>query len=200
MKGMNFRSDRDMLSVFLVLPSHEGEYKDEWNPATGIYTYEGHDSTTVEAGGKSKDQLLMYGAGKLSDNGKFYKVAIEFADGIRKDPLQVQVYEKIDLGVWFDKGFFNLVDARAVTREGRTVYKFDLQPSDHDRADRDRALDYERMLSVSDKIEAWQRDYGRCALCGSEIGLRFVRNMDQDNSQTRLLCAPHRGEGGGLLG
>jgi hypothetical protein len=193
-KGMNYRKDGPLLSVFLVLPSHEGEYKDAWDPQTDTYTYLGHDSTTIEAGGRSHDQLLMYTDGKLTDNGKFYKVANEFKDDLRASPLQIQVYEKLDPGVWYDKGVFDLIGARSVNEEGRKVFKFDLRPANasHDR------IFAERMMPVTTKIDIWQRDRGRCSECGTEAGLRFISDT---KGIVRLLCPTHRGEEArGLLG
>src|SRR5262249_18906973 len=72
-KGMNFRDRGGLLSVFLVLKREEG-FTDEWNDDSEIYTFEGHDSTTVE-NGRSIDQIAMYPDGRLSDNGKFFKEA-----------------------------------------------------------------------------------------------------------------------------
>lgn len=198
-KGMNYRKNPlaqegiSPLSVFLVLPSHEGVHKDAWNPKTEIYTYEGHDSTTEKSRKRSKDQLLMYTDGKLTDNGKFYKAANEYKDGIRESPLQIQVYEKLDPGVWYDKGVFDLIDARNVSEEGRKIFKFDLQPTNPSR-------DYvfnERMMSVAAKIEIWQNDRGRCSKCGTEIGLRFNNNT---KGGIHLSCPTHRDESRRLLG
>lgn len=200
-KGMNFRKERGMFSVFLVLPSHDGEYKDAWDPETEVYTFEGHDSKTVDAGGKSPDQLLMYGSGKLTDNGIFYKAATEYAEGLRSDPLQIQVYEKLDTGAWFDKGFFNLIYVRRVREDGRVLFKFDLQSPDAGRADRTSVLYHERMLSATAKAAIWKRDNGRCTICGAESGLRFVPDAkDSSESSIHLRCATCRGEGGGMLG
>src|SRR3954469_6240161 len=74
-KGMNYRDTGGLLSVFLVL-SHEGVFHDQWNEDTETYTYQGHDSTTVE-GGRLKDQIAIYSDGRVTDNGKFYKAAHE---------------------------------------------------------------------------------------------------------------------------
>ncbi len=199
-KGMNFRRDLprqaggESLPFFLVLPSPEGGYTDAWDPRTGVETYEGHDSTTVEAGGRSHDQLLMYADGKMTENGRFYRAAQEYKDGIRETPLSIHVYEKLDPGVWYDKGIFDLVQARTVEVEGRKIFKFDLRPIDRDAEYYD-----ERMMPVTDKIAVWQSDNGRCVECGTQDGLRIVRDAP-GASRTRLLCPVHRGEAGGLLG
>lgn len=190
-KGMNYR-DKNELSVFLVLP-HDGEYTDEWHPETSTYVFRGHDSVTGEAG-KEQDQVAMYESGRLSDNGKFLKAARIFADGLYNVPLQIHVYEKLDAGIWFDKGIFDLVDAAEVSKDGRRVYEFYLRPSAilaegrHVR---------ERMLPVAVKAAAWAAASGRCVECGTETGLRFV--PDAGGSTVRLLCPAHRGEESGLL-
>ena len=202
-KGMNFRDRGELLSVFLVLPSHEGSYKDEWHSDTCIYEYEGHDSTTAESG-KLADQLLMYESGKVTDNGKFYKAAHAFKDGIRKSPLQVQVYEKLETGVWFDKGIFNLIDAMPVKEDGRKVYKFHLMPLEAFETGKMKdAHAPERMVPAVVKAEVWKRDRGHCGMCKEEKDLRFVISAKRaDPKSTKLLCAKHRGEKTkrGLLG
>lgn len=197
-KSMNFRDKGEMLSVFLVLAKDDGEFRDAWDAKKQIYTFEGHDSTTKETGGKSLDQLLMYGGDKLTENGRFYTAAHAFKDGVRSDPLQVQIYEKLDPGVWFDKGIFDLTDAAGVSERGRKVYKFYLLPADRERNDKDATLFEERMLPAAVKSIAWEKAKGRCAKCKLESGLRFV----SAGKSIQLLCAKDRGEtaGWGLLG
>lgn len=197
-KSMNFRDAGEQLSVFLVLAKDDGAFRDAWDAKRGIYTFGGHDSTTKETGGKSLDQLLMYGGDKLTENGKFYKAAHALKDGVRKEPLQVQVYEKLDPGVWFDKGIFDLMDAAPANRDGRKVFHFFLQPADRARSDRDPVFEEERYLSAAAKAAAWEKAKGRCATCNIQNGLRFVKS----GKQIRLLCAKDRGEasGWGLLG
>lgn len=188
-KSMNFRDDEFMLSVFLVLPREHG-YADVWDEENQQFIFEGHDSTTVESG-KSVDQLAMYESGKLTDNGKFLKAANAFKDGIRKEPMQIQVYEKIDSGVWFDKGIFDLIDARHVSQDGRKVYKFYLTPAEtrghYDEHDPDRI---ERLIPAGTKAEIWKRDKGRCADCHKEEDLHFA-----GTTSVFLKCALHSGRG-----
>lgn len=196
-KSMNFRAG-EQLSVFLVLQKDDGEFRDAWDAKKQVYTFEGHDSTTKETGGKSLDQLLMYGGDKLTENGRFYKAANEFKDGVRKEPLQIQVYEKLDGGVWFDKGIFDLVDAAGVQEGGRKVFKFSLSPADRARRDKDAAFEDERYLGAAAKAAAWEKGKGRCMKCKIQSGLRFVK----EGKKIQLLCAKDRGEssGWGLLG
>lgn len=188
-KGMTYR-DKDALPVFLVLP-HDGVYTDEWRADTNTYVFRGHDSVTAGAG-REQDQVTMYENGRLSDNGKFLKAARTYADGAYKVPLQIHIYEKLDAGIWFDKGIFDLVDAAEVSKEGRRVYEFYLRPSAIVAEGRHVR---ERMLPAAAKKDAWAAASGRCQECGTQIGLRFM-----PGAEVRLLCPTHRGEGGGLLG
>ncbi len=211
-KGMNFRVE-PLLSVFLVLPSHGGEYRDGWDEERQLYVFEGHDSTTVESG-KADDQLMMYESGKLTDNGKFYKEAMAFKDGTAETssfrhfpqshqgaidpsfagrplragsrPLQIQIYEKLEAGAWYDKGIFNLADAEHVTEDGRKIFKFYLQLADAGTSRTD-AYRIERLVPVREKVAAWTKYGGRCAVCGSQKELYFV------GSPAALRCALHRG-------
>jgi hypothetical protein len=190
-KGMTFRDLEERIAVFLVLP-HDSEYFDRWDPRKLEYTFRGHDSVTVESG-YEKDQIGMYASGRLSENGKFYKAATAYRDGVRPEPLQVQVYEKIASGLWYDKGIFNLTDAAQVEEGGRRVFSFTLVPANLGRL-RDDAHHAERMLSASEKSAIWELCRGRCARCGTQEGLRFM------GDERALACATCRGEEIGLLG
>ncbi len=171
-KGMNFRDTGGLLAVFLVL-SREGVFQDEWSEDTETYVFQGHDSTTTE-NGKLRDQIAMYQDGRVTDNGKFYKAAIGYKDGAQREPMQIQMYEKLDPGVWYDKGIFNLIDARHVEEAGRKVFKFHLRPADaSDRSSWDQYR-AERFLPVAAKVAAWTGAGGRCEKCGSESELHFV--------------------------
>ncbi|MDB5187982.1 MAG: restriction endonuclease [Candidatus Kaiserbacteria bacterium] len=198
-RGMHYRDITTHHAILLVLPSHGGEYKDEWNPETSVYTFIGHDSTTEESQGEMSDQLDMYSSGKLTENGKFYRAAHEYIDGIRSIPLQVRVYEKIDSGIWFNKGIFNLIDARKVTDNDRTLFKFDLTPL----GDISGTHFQERMTSAAIKSQVWLQDHGHCWECAKETGLRFTNICTNHVPSVHLVCETHRGESSekrGLLG
>jgi hypothetical protein len=204
-KGMNYRDTGGLLSVFLVL-SHDGVFTDKWDADSEVYTYQGHDSTTVDGGnslrrtqGKSADQIAMYSDGRVTDNGKFYKAAHAFKDSVRLEPLQIQIYEKLDPGVWFDKGIFNLVDAKQITESGRKVFKFYLNPASNRAGSAESEEDYaERMLDATVKEATWLRARGRCAVCDTQTGLHFSSNKKDD---IQLLCENHAGrKSRGLLG
>ena len=189
-KSMNYRETGPLPSVFLVI-RRDGEFKDVWDVENFVFIYEGHDSTTVESG-KSENQLLMYEGGKLSDNGKFYKAAQNFKDGVHKVPLPIQVYEKIATGAWYDKGLFDLIDAEGVKEGGRTVYKFHLSPAGSIGFSEDSPEHRERMLPTEVKETAWEKGKGRCAQCGSQLDLYFV-SKDGEDTSVQLLCGAHTG-------
>ena len=189
-KSMNYRENGPLPSVFLVI-RRDGEFKDVWDAENFVFIYEGHDSTTVESG-KSENQLLMYEGGKLSDNGKFYKAAQNFKDGVHKVPLPIQVYEKIATGAWYDKGLFDLIDAEGVKEGGRMVYKFHLSPAGSIGFAEDSPEHIERMLPTEVKEAAWEKGSGRCEQCGSQLDLYFV-SRDGKPASVRLLCGEHTG-------
>ncbi|MDO8514789.1 MAG: HNH endonuclease signature motif containing protein [bacterium] len=198
-KGMNFRNDDTRLSVFLMSARRNAPYKDEWDEEKQLLIYEGHDLSAKGANKKSVDQPMTRDSGRLSDNGKFYKEAIDFKGGVREFPLQIQVYEKLDIGVWFDKGIFNLIDARYIDEDGRKVFKFYLTPADGARLVIDDS-DYrhERMIPTSVKVEVWKRDKGICRECGANTGLHYDHILpyskggrSDDVRNVQILCARH---------
>jgi hypothetical protein len=172
-KGMNFRDNESQCAVFLVL-DQEG-FHDTWDIGRSLFIYQGHDSTAEGAAGSNDDQLLMYASGKPTENGKFFKAANAYKDGLRDSPLPVQIYEKLDPGVFFDKGIFNLIDATFAKNETRKVATFYLAPVDADSP----APSYdERMIDPDEKTDVWKSSDGRCAVCSSETGLHFRRGPD----------------------
>jgi len=182
---MNFREEPH--AVFLVLSRDDGTYKEEIRD--GLLVLEGHDSVGAEGGGAGADQMLQYAGGKLTENGKFFKAAQEYEGRVR-EPLNVQVYEKLDAGACFDKGLFDLVGAERTKEEGRTVFKFFLRPCGDEYVAG--TLKQERMLSAMEKQQIWSRTHGRCEGCGAQENLRFV--------DEQLVCMKDRGEGSGMLG
>jgi hypothetical protein len=194
-KGMNFRDNEMRLSIFLVLEREE-VFCDYWNVNRSLFSYQGHDSIAEGSHGSADDQLLMYASGKSTDNGKFYKLAQAFKDGLRESPLQIQVYEKLDPGVFFDKGIFNLVDATygkiseksenpVKEIHSRKIACFYLSPADA----QDRAPSYnERMIDPIQKAAAWKQTQGRCVVCMNQSNMHF-KDIGKDSVQ--LLCSLH---------
>jgi len=198
-KGMNYRASGGQLSVFLMSARRNAPYKDEWDEEKQLLTYEGHDATAKGGDRKQIDQPMTRDNGRPSDNGKFYKEAIDYKEGVRTEPFQIQVYEKLDTGVWFDKGIFNLVDAKYIPEDGRKVFKFFLKPAGIARtfAEADE-YQHERMIPTSVKVEVWGRDKGKCTTCGAETGLHYDHILpfskggrSDDVRNIQLLCARH---------
>lgn len=197
-KGMNFRTD-GRLSVFLMSLRKNAPYKDQWLEDKQVLIYEGHDAKTDQKTKKAIDQPMFRDSGKLSDNGKFYNDAIAYKEGKRKDPLQIQVYEKLDTGVWFDKGVFDLVDAEYVVEQRRRVFKFFLHPTDIVKSVTDVSeYKHERMIPTVVKVEVWKRDKGKCRMCGQTTGLHYDHILpfskggrSDDVRNVQILCARH---------
>ena len=126
-RGMNFGIGRKY-SVFLMSLRKNAPYADAIDETTGPLIYEGHDQprTPGEPDPKTVDQPLQTPKGSWTENGKFFRAAVDFKTGIRKKPELIKVYEKIADGIWCYKGFFELLDAELVFAGGRKVFKFHL--------------------------------------------------------------------------
>lgn len=177
-KGMNIRSD-GRPSLFLMSVAAHPQY---WDSASGVMIYDGHDATNAGKNRKKIDQPMYKEEGILSDNGRFFKAAESFKAGSR-EVLEIQVYEWLDSGVWFDKGLFLLVGAQYLEEGGRNVFKFHLKPVG------DLATPYgiERMIPLQEKLDAWRESRGACAICGTGLALRFVRTA----AGARFACFRH---------
>lgn len=199
-KGMNFRTD-GRLSVFLMSTRKNAPYKDEWDEEKQVLIYEGHDISADGRDPKKVDQPMYRESGRFSDNGKFYNEAEAYKENRREHPLQIQVYEKLDVGVWFDKGIFDLVDAKIVEQDGRKVFKFHLNPTDEIRTLSDvhkAEYKHERLIPTSVKVEVWKRDHGKCVDCGADTGLHYDHILpfskggrSDDPRNIQILCARH---------
>lgn len=200
-KNMNFRDD-GRPSVFLISDKGD-EHTDEWHPIEQLFIVEGHDATT-KADKKSADQELAHESGKLSDNGKFYREAQKYRDGVRRDAMQIQVYERLDAGVWYDKGIFSLVDAQRHMKDKRRVFKFVLSPA---YGGADQGYNTERMIPAAIKQRVWEQNEGRCTVCRADSNLFFTQMQPEtdggasdDSDNIKLTCSVHTiGAKGGFL-
>lgn len=174
-------------------------YNDEWSGQTLIY--EGHDAPLTMTGGKNKkelDQPMNLPSGRLTENGKFFKAAEKYKKNNAKTFL-IQVYEKLDSGVWFDKGIFNLVDAKYILDNNRKVFKYYLEPSENTRTfEEDVDYKHERLIPTWVKVEVWRRDKGKCTTCGATDGLHYDHILpyskggrSNDPRNIQILCARH---------
>ena len=196
-KGMNF-GIRPGYSIILMSVRKGAPYHDRVDLERNLLIYEGHDVPRSRAVDPKKvDQPMENPTGSPTENGKFYRAAKEAARGYRK-PERVKVYEKIQRGVWSDKGFFHLTDAEVVERNGRKVVDFFLKPVEERTVLADRDLPATRLIPTEVKVAVWKRDHGKCVLCGSTQNLHYDHELPYSKGgssivveNVRLLCATH---------
>lgn len=199
-QGMHFHL-RPNLSVLLMSRRTNAPYKDRVEENGRVLIYEGHDASRKQGSPdpKSVDQPRMIRGGKLTRNGLFEKAAIETSDGQRA-PEVVAVYEKIHVGIWAFNGFFRLTDCWQEKDGSRSVFKFRLELAEDlviEAAPPD-LLPHSRVIPSAVKLEVWQRDRGRCVICGATDQLHFDHDLPYSKGGTsltakniRLLCARH---------
>ena len=198
---MNFGSGQNH-SVLLRSLRKGVPYPDEIDAKTGTLIYEGHDlpKTKGSPDPKTLDQPLTAAKGVWTENGKFFNAAMDFKSGRRAKAELVKMYEEISREIWSYKGFFELVDTAMVKSNKRKVFKFYLKPVARG------AFLVTDMLSAQliptqVKIKVWQRDKGKCVICGSEANLHFHHEIafsdggsSLDAANLRLMCASHNPE------
>jgi hypothetical protein len=196
-KGMNYRVGKDY-SVFLMSLRENAPYADALNEVTGMLTYEGHDEPQRRGGPNPKDvdQPLTTARGSWTENGKFFRAAMDFKSGLREKAELIKVYEKISRGIWSYKGFFELIDANIISDGSRKVFKFSLKPVEKKSFGRVVDLPHNRLIPTPVKVEVWRRDRGQCVLCGSTKNLHFDHDIPFSKggssltaANVRLLCA-----------
>ena len=203
-RGMNFQVNGGT-SVILMSLRKGAPYADRIENNGEILIYEGHDVPRDEAKfPKAVDQPMTTSSGFLTQNGKFFQAAHEFKKG--KSSELVNVYEKINKGIWVYNGVFELIDAWVETseEENRKVFKFKLRVTDktidqkNKRIEELKDLDHNRMIPTSVKLEVWKRDKGKCTQCGSNDNLHFDHILPYSKGGTslkaeniQLLCARH---------
>jgi len=165
--------------------------------------YEGHDvpRTEVVPDPKLVDQTTKTRKGTLTQNGYFVEAAERFK--AKEGPAEiVRVYEKIIPGIWSDKGFFKLIDYKRVRSGSRFVYRFILQASDFELEDNhfvEKQLPLRsRMIPTTVKKKVWERDKGRCVICGATDELHFDHVVPYSKGgssitaeNVQILCARH---------
>lgn len=198
-KGMNYGIG-NTYSVLLMSVRPGAPYSDEWDEKTGTLIYEGHDVHRTQScpDPKSVDQPMTTPKGSWTENGKFFRAAIDYKERLRKKPELVKVYEKIARGIWCYKGFFELLDAKIAHDGTRKVFKFHLMPVDKKPLGRVIELPHTRLIPTHVKVEVWRRDRGACVLCGSMTNLHYDHDIpfSKGGSSTtaqnvKLLCAKH---------
>jgi hypothetical protein len=198
-KGMNYGIGK-RYSVFLMSVRAGAPYVDEIDPETGMLVYEGHDEHRTKECPDPKlvDQPLTTPRGSWTENGKFFRAAMDFKSGLRKEPELIKVYEKIANGIWCYKGYFEMEDAAYVSNGTRKVFKFYLKPVEKKSLGRVEDLSHTRLIPTPVKVEVWRRDAGQCVLCGSKENLHYDHDIPFSKGGSsivaeniRLLCAKH---------
>lgn len=200
-QGMNFGLGGNH-SVILMSIRANAPYRDKLQDAGTTLIYEGHDvpRTATCPNPKLVDQPLASTSGKPTQNGKFFAAAQAAKSGTRP-PERVRVYEKIKPGIWTYNGIFHLIDAWMERDEFRSVCMFKLVAVEGDddlgqpvRVDAERR----RLIPTRVKLEVWQRDGGKCAICGATDELHFDHivpfargGTSLTSANVQLLCARH---------
>lgn len=199
--GMNFHV-RPGYSILLMSTRKGAPYRDRWDDERNVLIYEGHDVQRCPEvpDPKTVDQLMRTPKGSLTSNGKFYEAAKAASRG-EHPPEQVRVYEKLERGVWSDKGMFALVDAQIVSHGGRKVFEFLLEPLADDSGvqhAQSPLMAHRRLIPTHVKVEVWKRDGGKCVLCGASENLHYDHDLPFSKggssltaANVRILCARH---------
>ena len=201
-RGMNFNLDGTH-SVILMSVRSDAPYRDRFEEDGATLIYEGHDQsrTVINLDPKRIDQPAVTSRGALTQNGLFYRAAQRFKSG-QRDAERVRVYEKISPAVWSYNGVFHLVDAWQEGDEERKVFKFKLTAV---KGEEDLTVDastdpvQRRLIPSHIKLDVWERDGGKCVVCGATEGLHFDQDLRRSKGRpavvaknVRLLCARHR--------
>ena len=197
-KGMNFHI-RKNISVILMSVRHGAPYDDEIDAKRNLLIYEGHDvpKSKQNPNPKKVDQPLWTDKGTLTENGKFVKSIENYKKGLF-NPERVLVFEKLNSGIWSEKGFFNLINYEIKESNERKVFKFVLEPISEDLAiskGRDEP-EHTRIIPTHVKVEVWKRDKGKCNICGSTTNLHYDHDLPFSKGgssittkNVRILCA-----------
>jgi hypothetical protein len=200
-RGMNFGLGGNH-SVILMSIRAGAPYQDRLEDGGSTLVYEGHDQPKVASCPHPKlvDQLSRGPTGLLTQNGKFFEAAQRFKRG-EALPERVRVYEKLKKGIWSYNGVFHLQDSWTERDKHRVVFKFRLVAVEgDDDLERPARLDAERRRVIPSyvKLEVWERDGGKCTLCGATDELHFDHVLPFSKGGTsltaanvQLLCARH---------
>jgi hypothetical protein len=186
-------------SVFLMSVRQGAPYRDKIDSATGCIIYEGHDAPK-KAGvdPKAVDQPLTTPNGKWTENGKFFRAAIDYKSGLLKEPHLIRIYEKIQAGTWCYKGVFELVDAKVVSDGKRKVFRYELHPVQKTVFSGRVEVPVTRLIPSELKRAVWKRDGGRCVECGANHNLHYDLDIPFSRGGSSItsvsvnsLCAKH---------
>jgi len=201
-RGMNYRLNPNY-SVILMSQRRNAPYQDKILTDGLSIEYEGHDVPKIspKINPKKVDQPRALKSGKLTQNGLFASAIEDYKRGKRQAEI-VRVYEKIFPGIWTEKGFFRLTDFKYEKIGYRKVFRFILDETEVD-FNRDGLIENKlrersRVIPSDVKRIVWERDKGRCVLCGATDELHFDHDLPYSRGGTsissenvRILCARH---------
>lgn len=200
-RGMNFELGEGY-SVILMSIRNDAPYRDRFEGDGSTLIYEGHDAPRSRQllDPKAVDQPELTPSGSPTENGKFYRSALQCKSGTAA-PRLVRVYEKIHQGIWSYNGLFHLVDAWRERDQSRMVFKFKLtavEAAESVTPPTGAKRERRRIIPTSIKVEVWKRDEGKCVICGATDELHFDHDLPYSKGGTsvrvenvQLLCARH---------
>lgn len=191
-QGMNYRL-RPEHSVVLMSRRRNAPYVDRVEEGGAVIVYEGHDIRRSRGGPdpKTADQELRHPGGSPTQNGRFFEAA-------KSGQEVVRVYEKLLAGVWVYNGAFLLTAAWGEVSSDRRVFKFRLELTEESETSLPlQQKEPSRVIPSPVKRRVWERDGGKCVLCGESDELHFDHDVPfsrggaSNVDNVRLLCARH---------
>ena|SRR3989338_3513453 len=197
-RGMNFRAVKG-ISIILMSVRSGAPYADKIDYKNNLLIYEGHDAPKRKnINPKQLDQPVLTENGNLTENGKFIKAIENYKRGL-SEPEKVLVFDKLNSGIWSEKGVFDLIDYYTEESNGRKVLKFVLKPREDDIgfSKKEEIENIQtRIIPTEVKIKVWKRDKGKCIICESKINLHYDHDIPFSKGgssitekNVRILCA-----------
>lgn len=195
-QGMHYRIGTGH-SVLLMCCRKNAPYADSHLERGARLLYQGHDAPRGLnlRDPRRVDQPEFTASGRLTQNGAFAK-AVELAEQGLLPPERVHVYQKLAPGIWSWNGVYVLREARREHDGQRLVFRFvlepELPPRPLPRSEQPRGIPPRIRRAV------WQRDQGRCVLCGATEDLHFDHIIPYSRGgsslcaeNVQLLCSRH---------
>ena len=193
-KGMNFRLN-SRYSVILMSQRTNAPYNDNVKEGETVI-YEGHNIPAQTKGIQPEtiDQPYYTKKGKLTENGKF-ALAVHLYKNGKRDKEHVKIYEKLYSGLWAYRGLYLLDDYEYWYNGKRNIFRFTLVPYTGKKVI-EAGNANTRYIPSPVKKAVWQRDKGKCVICGSGENLQFDHDLPYSRGGSsisadniRILCA-----------